>query len=135
MEMAAVIYETTVKPPRPSVLVVEDDVLIRLFMSDELRSRGYTVLEASSGEEAVLILQSSTPVQLLFTDIQLRGLMNGLQLAGHARSLRPEMKVIVTSGQAHKGPPGNLADDFVGKPYDVIKVVSKISILLGLDKI
>lgn len=62
-----------VKPERPTVLVVEDEVLIRLLIADELRNQGIHVLEASNADEALTILESELSIEVLFTDIRMPG--------------------------------------------------------------
>lgn len=119
---------------RPTVLVVEDDVLIRLMISDKLRSEGMMVIEAVNADEALTVLQSDKPVHLLFTDVQMPGSIDGLGLAEQARRMRPQMKVLVTSGNAPRWAAGNLADEFFDKPYDVARVVDRITALLGADE-
>jgi two-component system, response regulator PdtaR len=116
---------------RPTVLVVEDEVLIRLMIADNLRTEGLTVIEAANADEALTILRSDIAVHLLFTDVAMPGSMDGLGLAEHARAMRPELKILVTSGRAPKWPTRNVADGFFGKPYDVARVVERITALLG----
>ena len=74
-------------PRELTVLLVEDEVLTRLMLADELRSQGLQVLEASNADEALTVLQSSLLVHLLFTDIRMPGEMDGVALAkfAHAR--------------------------------------------------
>jgi CheY-like chemotaxis protein len=62
----------TTEPQRSTVLVVEDDVLIRLATADRLRERGFVVVEATDAEEAVALLQAQVPVRLVFTDVSCR---------------------------------------------------------------
>jgi CheY-like chemotaxis protein len=119
---------------RPTVLVVEDEVLIRLVISDNLRSEGLMVIEAANADEALIILQSDNSVELLFTDVQMPGSMDGLGLAEQARRMRPEIRVLITSGRTPRWPTQNFADGFFGKPYDVARVVEKIAALLAADK-
>jgi CheY-like chemotaxis protein len=69
---------------RLTVLLVEDEVLIRLMLAEELRSHGVQVLEASNAEEALTVLESSLPVHVLFTDIRMPGAMDGVALAKFA---------------------------------------------------
>ena len=63
----------TTAPHRDTVLVVEDDVLVRMATASELRERGFAVLEAYNAEEAVALLQAQIPVRLVFTDCSYRG--------------------------------------------------------------
>lgn len=80
-----------------TVLVVEDDRAVRDYAVTQLRNLGYAVIEASSGAEAIKLLQSACAVDLLFTDVIMPG-MNGRVLAEAARKLRPFLKVLYTSG-------------------------------------
>ena len=68
-----------------TILIVEDEVLIRMMTSDALRSRGMTVIEAATAEEALVVLQSDHAVDLLLSDVRLPGTMNGAALAAWAR--------------------------------------------------
>ena len=116
------------QPPR-SVLVVEDDMLIRLMITDELRDRGFGVIEAANADEAVILLQSQAPVDLVFTDVRMPGSMDGIGLAKLVRETRPELKVVVASGDL---PPDvcQAIDAFFRKPYDPNMVAKRIEDLL-----
>jgi CheY-like chemotaxis protein len=113
----------------PTILVVEDEVLVRLWVTDELRGNGFTVLEATNGDEALQVLNSSEEVDLVFTDIRMPGRRDGVALAQWLRKERPGLKVIIAS--SNLGASG--ADVFVAKPYSVPTVVQIIRELLGLQ--
>jgi two-component system, response regulator PdtaR len=113
----------------PIILVVEDEVLVRLWVTDELRGNGFTVLEATNGDEALQVLNSSEEVDLVFTDIRMPGRRDGVALAQWLRKERPGLKVIIAS--SNLGASG--ADAFVAKPYSVPTVVQIIRELLGLQ--
>jgi len=81
-----------------TVLVVEDDVAVREYVSAQLQSLGYNVLEASAGAEAMEVLSQTDEIDLLFTDVVMPGGMGGRELADTARHLRPGLKVLFTSG-------------------------------------
>jgi len=115
---------------RPTVLIVEDEVLIRLMVADELRTAGLHVLEASNADEAWTILESSLPVQLLFTDIHMRGRMSGFELARLVRERYPSLKVVITFSREPANGIGGVADAFIGKPYDLRAVVEQVQTLL-----
>ena len=115
-------------PATPTVLLVEDEVLIRLMIAEELRGRGIHVLEASSADEALTVLESALPVHLLFTDIHLPGTMNGVALANLAHVRYPHLKLIITSSQEPAG--GAVADAFIPKPYDLPAVIRRVEALL-----
>jgi two-component system, response regulator PdtaR len=89
-------------PRELTVLLVEDEVLTRLMLADELRSQGLQVLEASNADEALTVLQSSLPVHLLFTDIRMPGEMDGMALAKFAHAHFPRIKRII--GSSGRGP-------------------------------
>jgi PAS domain S-box-containing protein len=81
-----------------TILVVEDDELVRRFARDQLTALGYRVVEFESGPQAVEFLRSDQPVDLLFTDVVMPGGMSGKELADQAWELRPGLRVLFTSG-------------------------------------
>ena len=84
---------------RPVVLFVEDEYLVRLSTAEGLRMDGYEVIEAAHGAEALRVLESpSQRVDLLLTDVQMPGAMNGLGLAAWVRENRPDVLVAIWSG-------------------------------------
>src|SRR5438309_9679205 len=83
---------------RPTVLVVEDEVLVRLMIADELRRHGLNVIEACTADEAMSVLQSSVPVNLLLTDLQMPGQLDGWALASLVHRAFPQIKIVVASG-------------------------------------
>ena len=87
------------EPVRRTVLVVEDEILVRYALAMALRAQGLKVLEASSAGEALALLSSGLPVQVLFSDIQMPGALDGVALAGTVRERYPEVATILTSGK------------------------------------
>ena len=86
-----------------TVLVVEDEFLIRAMLSDYLQECGYKVLEASTGDEAVTIIENvDVRIDLVLTDIRMPGSMDGFGLARWVRQNRPDMDVMLASGDAKK---------------------------------
>ena len=83
-----------------TVLVVDDEPLIRMIASERLEELGYTVLEAGDGPSALKILSSGRPIDLLITDVGLPKGMNGRQLADAARISRPDLEVLFITGYA-----------------------------------
>jgi CheY-like chemotaxis protein len=81
-----------------TILVVEDDRLVRDHALTQLRSLGYATLEAANATEALAIIEAGHEVDLLFTDIIMPGAMNGRQLACEVKRSRPDIKVLYTSG-------------------------------------
>ncbi|CAM5769564.1 hypothetical protein LMIY3S_02880 [Labrys miyagiensis] len=117
---------------KPSILVVEDEALIRAILSDELRTAGLTVVEAACADEALAYLKTAGMVDLIFTDIQMPGTMNGLELARQLRDQNPLLPIIITSGNA--GPKGGEGiGEFMPKPYDMDHVVRAICLTLGVS--
>ena len=116
------------EPPH-TILIVEDEVLIRLLAADELRARGFGVLEASNADEAIAVLQSGASIDLVFTDVRMPGSMDGFALAQFIHARRPELKLIITSGALSSSPESD--DVFIRKPYDLSLVVTRINDLLA----
>jgi CheY-like chemotaxis protein len=116
---------------RPTILLVEDEVLIRMMLADELRGRGFKVVEARDADEALTLLQSRVPVGLVLTDVQLPGSMDGIGLARLLRATRPELKVVIASGNISCAPGGDIADAFFRKPYAPDHIVKCIETLLA----
>jgi CheY-like chemotaxis protein len=93
----------------PVVLVVDDVVLVRTLIADSLRARGFDVVEAGSGEEAICILEAGLPVQAILTDVYMPAAeVDGLGLARWLRRHRPGVKLLLGSGM-------NLASEAVDK--------------------
>ena len=106
---------------QPTVLVVEDEVLIRMAVSDYLRECGFHVVEAGSAEEAIEVLKADTAVDVVFSDINMPGKLDGFGLAQWIRRERPQLKVILTSGVTRKAKEaGSLCEEgpFLVKPYN-----------------
>jgi CheY-like chemotaxis protein len=95
--------EETIMPSRiaggdESVLIVEDDALVRKYVITQIASLGYSTLEAANATDALKIIDGGVPIDLLFTDIIMQGSMNGRQLSYEALRRRPSLKVLFTSG-------------------------------------
>jgi CheY-like chemotaxis protein len=102
--------------PAPVVLVVEDDVLLRLTIAGSLRDAGFEVLEAANAAEAVQILKC-IPVDALFSDIDMPGRMDGYALAQWVHQRELNTRIILTSGPDRTlGEAGEYVS-FVSKPY------------------
>jgi signal transduction histidine kinase/CheY-like chemotaxis protein len=103
------------------VLVVEDDKLVRTYVLAQIESLGYTTLSASNGAEALVVLDSGAPVDLLFTDVIMSGAMNGRELAIEALKRRHQLRVLFTSGYTENAfdHDGRLDEGilFLAKPY------------------
>jgi CheY-like chemotaxis protein len=112
------------------VLLVEDDHLIRLVAGEFLRDEGFEVEEASSGDEAALLLVGPELFDVLFTDVQMPGKMDGVQVATHARAYHPAIILIVVSGLAplirDRLQDFDPAAVFFPKPYQMPEIVGRI---------
>ena len=89
---------------RTVVLIVEDEMLIRMLLAEALRQADYEVVEAANGEEALSVLHASPDPDVLITDVRMPGAVDGFELAAYVRRSKPRLKVIITSG--HAGPDG-----------------------------
>ena len=107
----------------PVILVVEDEVLIRLDNAEILRAAGYSVIEAADALEALGFISASGPLHLLITDINMPGEIDGIGLAEMARALRPGLPVVVASARS-VSELAPLADRIVRKPYFASELVS-----------
>ncbi|BAL73673.1 PAS domain S-box protein [Bradyrhizobium cosmicum] len=90
--------QATVEGGHETILVVEDDRLVREYVLAQLHSLGYVTLQAANAAEALAIVASGKPFDLLFTDVIMPGKMNGRQLADEVLKTRPDLKVVFTSG-------------------------------------
>lgn len=113
------------------VLIVEDEILIRMLLSEALRHEGYAVIEAANADEALLVLHASPNPDVLVTDVRMPGTVDGFQLAAYVRRTRPELKVIITSGHAGADGARGLADVFLPKPYELGAIVGSIRTLIA----
>jgi CheY-like chemotaxis protein len=118
-------------PRRITVLVVEDEILVRLSLAATLRDEGFFVIEAANGDEAVAVLASSTPIDIVLTDVNMPGSLDGVALSRYVRSTRPALKVIVVSGRVDQAVAAEVADAFVPKPYDPARILHAIGRLLS----
>ena len=114
--------------PDETVLLVEDEPLVRLYGSEALVELGYRVLEASEGEEALRILAEHPEVSLLFTDVGLPGRFNGRRLAEEARARVPSLKVLFATGYARDAvtPDHDQSIELLEKPYTVEALAQKL---------
>ncbi len=120
-----------------TILVVEDEVLIGLAIADHLRDCGYRVLEAGTVDEAIAVMKDAsakdTPVDIVFSDVQMPGGKDGTVLAQWVRANFPRVRVILTSGGVEAADiAGELCADnpLIGKPYQPETVVRRIRRLL-----
>ncbi len=112
----------------PVVLIVEDEPLVRMTAADELEEAGFQVLEAANADEALAALEvRSDEVQVLFTDVDMPGSMNGMALAEQVYRRWPHILLLISSGYAQPRP-DEIPDHghFVPKPYRAATLVQHI---------
>jgi DNA-binding NtrC family response regulator len=117
-----------------TVLVVEDEILIRMPISQYLRDCGYKVIEAASADEAMMVLQhKETIVDIVFSDIEMPGAMDGFGLVSWIRVSRPGLDVILTGTVPRSvGAARDLCEEGpIPKPYDSRTVHNQIRRLLA----
>jgi DNA-binding NtrC family response regulator len=114
------------------VLIVEDDMMLRMRAVDMVEDAGYTPIEASDAAEAVAILESRSDVALMCTDIQMPGSMDGVGLAQAVHVRWPSIKIIVVSGQL-KPPSIDLppCSRFFGKPLEAGQMIAQMRNMIG----
>jgi CheY-like chemotaxis protein len=123
-----------VPAPPPTILVVEDDVLVRSLVAAYLRECGFDVIEANGADEAIRVMEAEVRVDIVFSDIQMPGSMDGFGLAQWVRRERPWLKVILTSGAARTArAAGDLREHgpILAKPYDHAELERHIRTLLA----
>ncbi len=117
------------------MLVVEDEVLIRLVIADYLRECGYRVHEAANAAEAVVVLESPTvTIDIVFSDVQMPGEMDGFGLARWVRVHQPDVRVILTSSVERSADIAATlceAGPLLEKPYEPTGVVERIRQLIA----
>jgi CheY-like chemotaxis protein len=111
----------------PAVLVVEDEVLIRMAIADSIEEGGFTVYEAANADQAIRLLELHQDIRVLFTDIDMPGSMDGLKLAAAVRDRWPPVKIVITSGHVKiRQEELPVEGRFFAKPYDAAKIVSTL---------
>ncbi|MEO6580653.1 MAG: HWE histidine kinase domain-containing protein [Sphingomicrobium sp.] len=116
----------------PIVLVVEDEMVLRMRAVDIVEDAGFIPIEAVSADEAMEILESRDDISLLFTDIQLPGRMDGLKLAHAAHTRWPHIKIILVSGQIAVTDADKPSDSkFFPKPLEVQQMVLELQQMIG----
>ena len=115
-----------------NVLVVEDEMVLRMRAVDIVEDAGFTAVEAVNADEALSILEGRSDIALLFSDIQMPGSMDGLKLAYAVHERWPSIKIILVSGQVNLAETDRPADSrFFGKPLDVKLMIDELHAMLG----
>jgi DNA-binding NtrC family response regulator len=113
--------------PRIAVLVVEDEAIIRMSIVEELEDAGFEVFEASNAAQAIEVLIANSRIDVMFTDVDMPGGVDGLKLAASVRDRWPPIKIIVTSGHRRIDVDALPVEArFMVKPYDSNAVIRSI---------
>ena len=113
--------------PKPIVLVVEDEPLLRLFATDMIEDAGFEVIDVPDSAAAIAILERRTDIRIVFTDVDMPGGIDGIKLAACIRDRWPPIEIIITSGKAWPTgvkPPERSV--FFSKPYRQDRVIDTI---------
>lgn len=117
---------------RAVVLIVEDEPLVRMLGADVLEEAGFEVVEAFNGDEALQVLEARPDIDVLFTDVNMPGSLDGLDLARVVHARRPDIKLLISSGQVR------LSDEqipdagrFLPKPYAPEAIVRHVRELIS----
>lgn len=116
----------------PNVLIVEDEMMLRMRAVDIVEDAGFRSVEAVNADQALSILESRSDISLLFTDIQMPGSMDGLKLAHAVHDRWPAIKIILVSGQVNPSDAEKPAESrFFGKPLSVEKMIVELQGMVG----
>jgi two-component system, response regulator PdtaR len=119
-----VIHNVSPRPTQhpPTILVVEDNALVRLVAVEFLEDSGFKVVEADSADGAIDLLTCNGPIDAVFSDVQMPGTMDGVELAHWISREMPDVKVLLTSGNA----PTQAGMPILPKPYDLPSVARRL---------
>ena len=116
-----------------NVLVVEDEMVLRMRAVDIVEDAGFTAVEAVNADEALSILEERSDIALLFSDIQMPGSMDGLKLAHAVHARWPSIKIVLVSGQIKLSDTEKPANSlFFGKPLVVKQMIAELRAMIGL---
>ena len=118
--------------PVPNVLIVEDEMILRMRAVDIVEDAGFNPVEAVNADQAISILESRSDISLLFTDIQMPGSIDGLKLAHAVHDRWPSIKIILVSGQVKPSDAERPANSrFFGKPLGVDQMIAELQDMVG----
>jgi CheY-like chemotaxis protein len=116
----------------PVILLVEDDVLVRFATAEMLRDEGYAVLEAVDAAEALSLLETGHPLDLVLSDVRMPGDMDGVALTYAMKTLRPNLPMVLVS--SHLPPDTQHAGDgFLAKPYGLGQLIELVGNMVGVQ--
>jgi two-component system, response regulator PdtaR len=118
--------------PAPVILIVEDDPLLRMLAVEFVEEAGFEMLEAGDADQAIAILESHSEIAVLFTDINMPGSMDGLELALMVSNRWPAIAILIASGHVRL-PLADLPPNgrFLGKPYRAEAIIAELHSLVG----
>ena len=116
-----------------TILVVEDDADVRVAVVQVLELSGYRVLIARDGPEALSVLHETPGIDLVFSDLVMPEGMSGVELVREAQRMRPDLKILLTSGYSARAALGDSGADLplIKKPYRLAEVVRRVGEILG----
>jgi len=119
--------------PAATVLVAEDEILLRMVIAGYLRDCGFDVVETGNADEAVRVLEAGVPVDIVFSDVNMPGRLDGFGLAQWLRRERPGLKIILTSGAVTAKETSDLCGHgpILAKPYDHAQLARRLRGLLA----
>jgi CheY-like chemotaxis protein len=118
----------------PTVLVVEDEILVRTVIAAYLRDCGFDVIEAGNADEAIRVMGAGIRIDIVFSDVNMPGSMDGFGLAQWLRQERPGLKIILTSGAARAAKDASDPCEhspILAKPYDHAGLARPLRALLA----
>ncbi len=120
--------------PTVTVLLVEDETLVRMLGADMLEEAGFSVFEAESADEAMTILDREGGIDLLFSDVDMPGSMDGVELARLVHQRWPCIRILLTSGH-HRLSEAGLPDGgrFLRKPWTQANMIEKVRATLSVN--
>ncbi len=104
------------------ILLVDDEDLLRGILAEALEDEGYAVVQAEAGDTALDVLRAEPRINLMVTDIRMVG-MTGLELATHARTLRPDLGIVLISGHFNADTPPHR---FLRKPFNLADLIAAV---------
>jgi len=113
------------------ILVVDDELCIRILLTELLSEAGLEAIYAADADEAVAILRQVESIALVLTDLNMPGSMNGLGLAQFVRRNRPRTKVVFLSSDASESALRDWGDGFLSKPCDFRSVIGTVTRVLA----
>ena len=116
---------------KPTILVVEDEALLRMYAADMLEENGFGVVEAENADAAVKVLETRDDVRLLFTDVRMPGSSDGMDLARKVHARWPHILLVITSGHA-RPTEAEIPDHgrFIAKPYRANELLGEVNDML-----